>query len=222
MKTESTPPRSEAELLARVHALAGMRLGELAAYYDVPVPLQQTHAKGWVGVLLERCLGATAASRPEPDFQHISVELKTLPLLAQTTPKESTYVCHAPLLTLSQQRWHTSTVYRKLARVLWVPVESDTPIPLAQRRIGYAWLWSPSPQQEAVLRQDWETLTEMLCLGQLAYIKAQQGTYLQLRPKAANAKSLCWGIGEDGQRVRTLPRGFYLRTTFTRAILSEW
>ena len=215
----NAPPNSEEELLSRARTLAGMSLGELANHFYLPIPQEQTHAKGWIGCLLEDYLGASAGSLPEPDFQRIGVELKTLPVVEQAKPKETTYVCTAPLLQLAEQTWHSSTVYKKLARVLWVPIEADKAIPLPQRRIGYALLWSPSAAQEAMLRDDWQMLCDMICMGRLAYIKGHHGQCLQLRPKAANAKSLCWGIAEDGQRTRTLPRGFYLRTSFTAAIL---
>ena len=56
-------------------------------------------------------------------------------------------------------------------------------------------------------------------MGRLESITAHQGRYLQVRPKAAHGGSLCWGIGENGQRILTLPRGFYLRPSFTQQIL---
>jgi len=58
-------------------------------------------------------------------------------------------------------------------------------------------------------------------MGQLEQITASYGKYLQIRPKAQNGKSLQVGIGADGGLVQTLPRGFYLRTEFTRTILPQ-
>ncbi|MCK5498576.1 MAG: DNA mismatch repair endonuclease MutH, partial [Gammaproteobacteria bacterium] len=163
-------------------------------------------------------LGATASSLPEPDFQHIGVELKTLPLNKNGTPKESTYVC-AINLTRIESQWEESLVKRKLSRVLWLPIEADPDIPLAARRIGSAILWSPDEEQEATLRRDWEELMDMIATGELEQITAHQGQYLQVRPKAANTKALRNGINDEGEEILTLPRGFYLRTSFTRQIL---
>jgi len=59
----------------------------------------------------------------------------------------------------------------------------------------------------------------MISTGRLAEINAGMGQYLQVRPKAANSKSLCYGFDETGNKVLTLPRGFYLRSTFTASIL---
>ena len=54
---------------------------------------------------------------PEPDFQHIGVELKTLPVDQNFRPKESTYVCTVPLIRNAGAIWETSTVKLKLSRV---------------------------------------------------------------------------------------------------------
>ena len=40
----------------------------------------------------------------------------------------------------------------KLSRVLWVPVEGARHIPLAERRVGSPLLWSPSEEEERLLR----------------------------------------------------------------------
>ena len=53
----------------------------------------------------------------------------------------------------------------------------------------------------------------------LAEIDASMGEYLQVRPKAANGKSLCYGFDEVGNKILTLPRGFYLRSSFTMTVL---
>ncbi len=144
--------------------------------------------------------------------------MKSLPLIKNGTPKESTYVC-AINLTQIESQWEKSLVKLKLSRVLWLPIEADPDIPLAARRIGSAILWSPDKEQEATLRRDWEELMDMIATGELEQITAHQGQYLQVRPKAANTKTLTKGIDSEGEEILTLPRGFYLRTTLTNQIL---
>jgi DNA mismatch repair protein MutH len=107
----------------------------------------------------------------------------------------------------------------KISRVMWLPIEADPDITLAERRIGSAILWSPDKEQEAALRRDWEELMDMIATGELEQITAHQGKYLQVRPKAANTKTLTKGIDSEGKEILTLPRGFYLRTKLTNQIL---
>lgn len=214
-------PENETVLLARAHALAGRRLVELAEEFQQPLPASPQQGKGWAGQLLELCLGATAGSQALPDFPELGIELKTLPLNQRWQPKESTYVCTVPMQASGQHSWQASWVCQKLSRVLWVPLEADPSIPLAERRIGMACLWSPNEQQAAILQQDWDELMELVLLGRWEEISAEQGTYLQIRPKAANARSLCEALDQHGQPIQTLPRGFYLRTLLTKEILNQ-
>ena len=73
------PPKSETELLDRCNEIAGRTLAQLAADRSVTVPPDQRRNKGWVGQFIEMCLGATAGSKAEPDFQAIGVEMKATP-----------------------------------------------------------------------------------------------------------------------------------------------
>lgn len=214
-----SPPNSEEELLNRARQLAGLTLANLAEKFNQSIPKDIRHAKGWIGQLVETTLGATASSLAEPDFQLIGIELKTLPLTSSGKPKESTYVCTVPLTNLHEQEWSTCWFKRKLQRVLWLPLQADKRIPLAERQIGNAILWSPNYEEQAQLQQDWEELMELVCLGRLEQITSHMGRYLQIRPKGANAKSLTTTLDEEGNTIQTLPRGFYLRPEFTQRII---
>jgi DNA mismatch repair protein MutH len=215
------PPRSEAELMERARSMAGQSIAALAAGQGVALRRDSRRAKGWAGQLIETFLGASAGSLSEPDFQLIGVELKTIPVSADGVPRESTYVCTVPLMGGASIHWQGSNVQRKLARVLWVPVVSDAGSDPGERVVGWPLLWSPSPAQAAALEADWRELMDMVCLGQLESLSAHHGECLQIRPKAADSRARRWGIGESGESVRTLPRGFYLRPSFTRAIFEE-
>jgi len=215
------PPGDETELLARARALAGHSLGELATHAGLVAPANLKRDKGWIGILLERYLGASAGSKPEQDFAAIGIELKTIPVDSAGRPLETTFVCVAPLTGNSGVTWETSHVRYKLARVLWIPVEGAREIPLFQRRIGAPLLWSPSAQEEELLRRDWEELMDLIVLGQVEHITARHGEVLQLRPKGANSRALTKATGEFGQPIMTLPRGFYLKKTFTAPLLAR-
>lgn len=215
-------PKTTEELLSRAQAIAGLSFGELATQLDIPVPPDLKRDKGWVGMLLETALGATAGSKAEQDFRHLGIELKTIPINAQGYPLETTFVSLAPLIQNSGVNWQNSHVRHKLSRVLWIPIEGNRSIPLAERHIGTPILWQPSEQQEHQLQRDWEELMDYIVLGQLDKINARLGEVLQLRPKGANSKSLTKGIGKNGEIIDTLPLGFYLRKAFTHEILQQF
>lgn len=215
------PPENEQILLAQAQKLAGYTLGELATLADLPIPKDLKRDKGWIGVLLELWLGASAGSKPEQDFAALGIELKTIPVDRLGRPLETTFVCVAPLTGNTGVVWETSHVRHKLKRVLWIPVEGERQIPLAERHIGSPLLWAPSAEEERQLRLDWEELMDLIVLGQVERITARHGEVLQLRPKAANSKALTDAVGADGAPILTLPRGFYLKKNFTAALLAN-
>ena len=215
-------PQTEQALLERAKQIAGITLGELAAELHISVPPNLKRDKGWVGTLIEIALGASAGSKAEQDFSHLGIELKTIPINAAGKPLETTFVSLAPLVQNTGITWENSHVKHKLSKVLWIPVEGERQLPLAQRHIGAPILWQPNARQAQQLRQDWEELMEYIVLGQLDKINARLGEVLQLRPKGANSRALTKGIGPHGELINTLPLGFYLRKNFTEEILQDF
>lgn len=218
--TQVPPPATRAELLERAAGIGGMTLAQLAARHGLAPPRRPGGHKGWVGRLIEISLGAVSGSQPQPDFPALGIELKTLPVDCRGRPRESTHVCVAHQDS-RPQCWDTSLVRRKLACVLWVPVESAARIPFGERRVGSAFLWQPTPMEEAQLRADWEEITDAITLGEIDRISAHHGRWLQLRPKAADSRTRARCAGADGAPAETLPRGFYLRTSFTARLLAR-
>ncbi|KZN53357.1 DNA mismatch repair endonuclease MutH [Pseudoalteromonas luteoviolacea] len=217
-----SPPTSIAELLLRVEAIAGLTLGELAAQYHFKSPDDLLREKGWPGQLIEYVLGASAGSKPVPDFEHIGVELKTLPLSYAGKPLETTYVSVVPLTNLTGLTWQNSSVKKKLNHVLWLPILAERDIAPIDRTVGSGFLWQPNAVQEAQLQRDWEEQIELIALGRVDEISGHLGEVMQIRPKAANSKVLTDAIGPQGGLIKTLPRGFYLKTQFTQNILAQY
>lgn len=215
-------PQTLEQLLSQAQSIAGLTFGELADELHIPVPPDLKRDKGWVGMLLERALGATAGSKAEQDFSHLGVELKTLPINAEGYPLETTFVSLAPLVQNSGVKWENSHVRHKLSCVLWMPIEGSRHIPLRERHIGAPILWKPTAEQERQLKQDWEELMDLIVLGKLDQITARIGEVMQLRPKGANSKAITKGIGKNGEVIDTLPLGFYLRKEFTAQILKAF
>ncbi len=216
-----SPPSTEQQLLKRVQAIAGMPIAQLADNLGVELPEDPKKSKGIAGLLLELCLGASAGSKPEPDFQQLGIELKTIPINSAGKVLESTYVSIVPLYNILGLTWENSEVKAKLTKVLWIPILTEKGRPLKDRVIGQGFLWQATSLQEAILRQDWQELMDKVAFGEIEQITAKYGKYMQVRPKGANASALTKAIGPDGVAIMTLPRGFYLRTCFTQQLLDE-
>ena len=217
------PPSSERELLERAAWLSGRTMGELARALGARVPPAGRRGKGKMGTLVERALGAEAGSASVPDFPRLGIELKTIPIDGAGAPRESTFVCSIALADAERADWATSSARAKLASVLFVPVvivaadEDD----VENRRIGSPLLWRPTPEQEAVLRDDFEAAMGAIGAGNIEGLTAHGGRFLQVRPKAATGRVRAFSFGPEGEWIATVPRGFYLRASFTRALLRD-
>lgn len=213
------PPRSEAELVARAHALAGRTLLDIARELDVSFSDDAVRTKGKLGTLIERALGAGAGSGAVHDFPGLGVELKTIPVDRQGRPRESTFVCTIAIRDTENAAWESSWVRAKLSRVLFVPIETESASRWSERTVLSPLLWSPTQEQEAALRADFDDLIGKIATGNIEALTAREGRALQVRPKARSGAARARMIGQDGEVIATVPRGFYLRATFTRTLL---
>jgi len=179
------------------------------------MPNTGARQKGIIGELVERALDAPRSTQRGPDFP-CGTELKTIPVRADGTPRESTFVAVVSTKDL-ECPWEESNVYAKLRRVLFVPVEATETRPFLDRRIGLAFVWSPSESEEALLASDWSELAEQTLLH--GDIDARVGRALQIRPKGRNAADTTRRHDVDGAPTRVMKRAFYMRSSFTRAVL---
>ncbi len=219
--TQLTPtsPLSEQELLGRARELTGRRVVDLAAALGVSLAGDGVSTKGKMGALIERALGATGGSAAVPDFPHLGVELKTIPVDGEGRPRESTFVCTLALADADRAEWSTSWVRRKLGCVLWIPILIPPDRALGERTIQAPVLWRPTPAEDAVLRDDFDEIMGLIGIGAVDRLTAHTGRVLQARPKAAHGRVRTAAFGPDDEPTTALPRGFYLRAGFTGAIL---
>ncbi|HEY1099254.1 MAG TPA: MutH/Sau3AI family endonuclease [Myxococcota bacterium] len=200
-------------LLARARRLAGRVVDDVDAVHG---GMPGAH-KGGVGQRIERALGL----RPvfdDVDDPDSGVEVKTLPVkIGRNGPsvQEVTWVTSATVERLIDETWATSRVKKKLQHVLFVPIVVEG---TASARIGAAFLWQPDLHEEALLRADWEDLSDLVARGLGFAVTSKRGQALHLRPKARDAQQVRHARAVDDDIVAR-PQGFYLRRAFTQALL---
>jgi DNA mismatch repair protein MutH len=218
MRMRRKPPLSERELMIRASALAQRSVGEIAEALQWDIPRDARKAKGYVGQLIEAALGADPEAGERPDFTTLGIELKTIPMAPNGKPVESTFVCSIDMAGVDRELWEASRLRQRLLRVLWMPVTGARYAPLAERSVGLPVLWSPTDDDEAALRADWERIIGTVSIG--GSITAHVGAVLQARPKAASSSVRQLSVDDDAM-ARTLPLGFYLRSAFTQQIIGS-
>jgi DNA mismatch repair protein MutH len=215
------PPATEDELRARAEWLIGRSIGEISTLLGRPAPVSGVKGKGKLGDLLERALGAESGSAAAPDFPRLGIELKTVPLGASGAPRESTFVCTISLASADRAEWESSVAHAKLSHVLFVPISYEEGLAPHERRIEPPLFWRPTPEQETILRADFDDAMGTIGRGGIEAVTAHAGRWLQVRPKAATGSVRTISFGPEGEWISTVPRGFYLRAGFTGALLRD-
>ena len=208
-------------LLAHARALVGAQLGEIAEGLGLPVPPGNVRTKGWPGQILERELGVEAGGVRGPDFAALGVELKTVPVDGDLSPRESTAVCQIDPVAIAADSWESSYVREKLRRVLFVALEVPPhDASVGARSVAAVRLWSPDVREERVLRDDFDLFVRgYFRRGRVADITGHLGQVMQVRPKGRNAADVRDGYDPAGNPIRVPKCGFYLRPHFVAAIL---
>lgn len=216
-----SPPKTFEELIEKLNFIVGKSLTELAEFAKLPVPIDPLHGKGFTGELIEKCLGASAANQSIPDFPELGVELKSIPVDDNLNPLESTFLCYAPLTGIRHYQFESSPLYSKIARVLFVLVRASRELDFNERIVVGYFFYSPSREELATVREDFNELYELVKTGNVERINARIGQIIQMRPKGANGKVLTECIGKNGEIIKTRPRGFYMRRAFTQKLIQK-
>ncbi|MDZ4694284.1 MAG: MutH/Sau3AI family endonuclease [Deltaproteobacteria bacterium] len=214
-------------LLEHATALVGARLADIADGLGLPVPAGGLRSKGWSGQIIERELGTTEesghGSARGPDFPELGIELKTVPVDQDGSPLESTAVCMIDPVVIAGESWESSTVRKKLQRILFVALEVPEVkgVPsVGDRTVTQVCLWSPSREEVGRLQADFEHIVrDYFRVGRGAELTGHVGAVLQVRPKAQNNRDMRAAYNAVGQRVALGKMGFYLRPAFVGAIL---
>lgn len=217
-------PQSVATLQERLEHILGRSIAELSALALLEPPRQSSGAKGYVGQLIELFLGAHSHNRPDPDFIDLGIELKTMPVGFDLMPQESTFVCSATINPRFMVPFTQSALYHKLKHVLFVLIlaPKSVKLTLGERRVlGYFFFQLQEPYFKTI-ETDYNEFQEMIFAGHAREIDGSMGTLVQLRPKATHANEVICITDSEGNRTYTKPRGYYLRTSFTRELVNTF
>ncbi|XBC44392.1 MAG: DNA mismatch repair endonuclease MutH [Buchnera aphidicola (Schlechtendalia peitan)] len=210
----------EDTLLINAQGLHGYSIKELAYSISKPLPVCLKNNKGFIGILIESLLGVITNNRISPDFCELNIELKTIPICSEGYPLENTFICYVPLFKNIGLTWESSYIYKKIRKILWIPIQGSRNSEFFNKKVGHAFIWSPSILEDNYLKKDWEEFMDYIILGKVNKIKSQYGSVLQVKKKSKR-NVLTKYINEYGKISLTVPRAFYFRKKFTYSLLKN-
>ena len=210
------------ELQERLDLIVGRTIAELAILAKVPIPKHNKSAKGLAGQLVEIFLGAHAGNLAKPDFPHLGIELKTVPINFKCSPIASTYVCMANLHPRRFVPFKESTLYHKIRSLLLVFLLTTTSMPIWERVVAGYCFYEPEPHIMQQIEVDYNEFQELILLGNTSKIDGSYGNILQMLPKGANANDTVLVRNEESETIATMSRGYYLRNSFTKNVIQRY
>jgi DNA mismatch repair protein MutH len=172
------------ELVRRYTDVQGVPFAELAEELDCPLPSDPARDKGYAGRLMERVADKSPDSVSSADLTDFDVEVKTVPIHLDMTPREATKITALNPGGLAEEDWFTSHVYRKIRVLLFVPVvKADVKDP-AGWYVRSPFIWLPSAEDLTQLEQDWRDIREIVLISGADALSSRldaPGRYLMTR-----------------------------------------
>lgn len=212
----------EKQLLKTLKYLNNFTLGEIASQLSIRLPKNLKKDKGFVGKLIEMYLGLRVNNKIEQDLPNLGIELKTISLERKKVPSSKVFICSVPLIRNTGLIWENSYFYKKIKKIIWIPVLKNSFNSLKHCRIVHPFLWFPSFKDLKILKKDWEEYMDLIVLGKVETIGAKLGQFLQVCIKSKNKTTYTNAIGRLGELILTHPRSFYFRKEFVETILKKY
>ncbi|WP_168892811.1 MutH/Sau3AI family endonuclease [Enterobacteriaceae endosymbiont of Plateumaris pusilla] len=214
---------SEKILLLRASLITGHYLINIAKWLNYNIPINLNKDKGWIGKLIELyLLGNKQKNTFNQDIPQIGIEIKTIPIDEKGNTINDTFICSFPLINKKVFIWNKSKLYKKLSKILWIPIITKSKnTPLSMRVIGKPIIWKPSKKDYKKLYNDWIGLITLFISGNIENINYYNGTILVVKTKSKKNK-LIKTINKDNNIILTKSRAFYLKKNFTKLFFIKY
>jgi DNA mismatch repair endonuclease MutH len=213
---------SEKHLLEKAHELKGKLISDLIKGNHL-----QDIGKGAIGNIIERDgFGVANNNDARPDFPHLGIELKVLPLKKNTdgklSVKERTKICSINYQELIDETWVDSHARGKLQKILFVFYVHDASNLLNCQIVDH-FLFELEHSEEPLIRSDWKRTQERVREGFAHELSESENVILAAsRSGAGKLPPHQWPRQPNARYAeRARQRAFSLKPSFTRTIWHE-
>lgn len=201
--------QNEAELLVHAKKLEGMRIQDISTDVGWLDNSNRKLTKSVIANIIETdYFGIPTNSHEDADFKDLGIELKVSPLkpiyggTLLTTKERNVLGIVDYQDVLDHTSWKdNSRLDHKLKRMLFVFYVHDDDKPAMDWRIACTFIWSPTPEQEALIQNDYYIIRDKIFLRLpnsekhnkfLATCPKHEGGFIKTNPAISNPNSLCY------------------------------
>jgi len=145
----------ETIILEKLHTLSGKSIQTLSEEYDIKIG----NGKNRVATLMKKVIGFKSVQSKIKEFEQLGIIIKMVNIR-----KKDNFPCEAisfpamKLIEFIDEKWEESALKEMFYKILFIPIykEKCDVNELEKHIIGKSFFWSPSPVEEAIIKQEWQ------------------------------------------------------------------
>jgi len=201
---------------AHLRNYKGMTIGDLSRLFD----LEPTRQKDYKQIIIRKCLYATDNTSRLEEFEKQGIIVRIFPVRESTRhPIEAISFPAFRFMEIINKTWESCDLREQTERILFVPLLGEPrKDKVGDYKLGNPFFWSPTPEQEAIMRKEWEMYVDLIREGkadELPTAKSRQ--IIHVRPHARDSRDTLPAPG--GKQV--VKKSFWLNTKFLKGLLEE-
>ena len=167
----------EETLLKKLHGFTGMTLGVFAQRFNIDIP----KGKNAAATIVKKAIGFKNVNSRIKEFEQTGVEIRIVPV--RSFDKRPWEAVSFPSFRLSEfigEKWDNSLLKDYVDRILFIPIYRDEQrTPLSERTIEQAFFWTPSKEEEEMIKKEWKRYQDEVWQGKCKVIKEKRGDVIR-------------------------------------------
>jgi DNA mismatch repair endonuclease MutH len=208
--------RFEAAVIKHAERHFGRRIGQLARELGV----SPSSAKNYSALVVRKVLGARDPGNKLREFEEFGVEAKIVPLSPRGVPYEAmSFPAFRYKGLVAEEEWEESELHEQLDRLLIVVVSSPTRETSQDDRVlADAFFWSPTLEQEAIIKEEWLSVIELVKRGRADRLPSYGTTrIIHVRTHGRDSRDT-----DEAPMLGEIPKkSFWLNPGFVAAVVRE-
>jgi len=142
----------EDKVLQALWRFEGKSVAELSEIFEIKIP----NGKNQVATIIKKAIGFKNVNAKIKEFEQLGIAVKTIKVHPkESMPIEGVSFSTMKLQEFEEESYDASVLKSYLEKILFIPVYHYGK-ELNEKRLGKAFFWVPSKEQEHVIQQEWQ------------------------------------------------------------------
>jgi DNA mismatch repair endonuclease MutH len=220
----------EVKILKELHKYVGKSIVELSKIFDIEIP----NGKNQVATVVKKAIGFKNVNSKIKEFEQLGIIIKTIKVRREDfMPFEAVSFATMKLKEFEREEYDESIFKEYIEKILFVPIFSDGK-KLEEKYLAKSFFWSPSEDEEVLIRDEWNRYKSEVLLGGCEVTKVKnnslrgyrevsklfkesQTKIIHMRPHGRDSNDR----DEDSQGNSIVKQCFWLNKKFLQKLIKQ-